>query len=339
MSRPFSRSSKNLRRALWLPAAAAGLLLAILLAVSYGAKSIPLPEVWAAIFRFDADDEAHQIIRNLRLPRALGAAVTGMAFGAAGALMQGVTRNPLADTGILGVNAGAAFVVALAFAFLPGLSYFNLILLSFTGAALATLFIVMLGSATPGGLSSLKLTIAGAVAAALLHSFSTGVAIYYGLSQDLAFWYAGGVAGVRWSHLKLLAPIVIVTLAWSVSMGRSITFLSLGDESAVNLGVRAGRIRVLAMTAAVLLAGSSVSVAGAVGFVGLVAPHVARRLVSVDYRLIIPMSALLGGTLLELADIASRMVSPPREFAIGAMVALVGVPFFLYLARKEGRSL
>ncbi|ANS77354.1 ferrichrome ABC transporter permease [Paenibacillus yonginensis] len=322
-----------------MPAAAAGLLLAILLAVSYGAKSIPLPEVWAAIFRFDADDEAHQIIRNLRLPRALGAAVTGMAFGAAGALMQGVTRNPLADTGILGVNAGAAFVVALAFAFLPGLSYFNLILLSFTGAALATLFIVMLGSATPGGLSSLKLTIAGAVAAALLHSFSTGVAIYYGLSQDLAFWYAGGVAGVRWSHLKLLAPIVIVTLAWSVSMGRSITFLSLGDESAVNLGVRAGRIRVLAMTAAVLLAGSSVSVAGAVGFVGLVAPHVARRLVSVDYRLIIPMSALLGGTLLELADIASRMVSPPREFAIGAMVALVGVPFFLYLARKEGRSL
>ncbi|GGA33130.1 FecCD family ABC transporter permease [Paenibacillus physcomitrellae] len=339
MSRPLNRSSKNLRRALWLPAAAAGLLLAILLAVSYGAKSIPLPEVWAAIFRFDADDEAHQIIRNLRLPRALGAAVTGMAFGAAGALMQGVTRNPLADTGILGVNAGAAFVVALAFAFLPSLSYFSLILLSFAGAALATLFIVMLGSATPGGLSSLKLTIAGAVAAALLHSFSTGVAIYYGLSQDLAFWYAGGVAGVRWSHLKLLAPIVIVTLAWSVSMGRSITFLSLGDESAVNLGVHAGRIRVLAMTAAVLLAGSSVSVAGAVGFVGLVAPHVARRLVSVDYRLVIPMSALLGGTLLELADIASRMVSPPREFAIGAMVALVGVPFFLYLARKEGRSL
>ncbi|WP_138495669.1 FecCD family ABC transporter permease [Paenibacillus pinistramenti] len=315
------------------------LLLSLFLAVSYGAKSLFLPEVWSAIFQFNSAEEAHQIVRNLRLPRALGAAFTGMAFGAAGALMQGVTRNPLADTGVLGINAGAAFVVALAFAFLPGLSYLNLILLSFAGAGLAALFIVLLGSATPGGMSSLKLTVAGAVAAALLHSLSTGVAIYYGLSQDLAYWYAGGVAGVRWAHLKLLVPIVVVTIVWAASMGRSVTFLSLGDESAVNLGVRAVRVRVLAMIAAVLLAGTSVSVVGAVGFIGLVVPHVARRVVGVDYRLIIPMSALLGGVLLEFADIASRMVSPPREFAIGSMVALVGVPFFLYLARKEGRSL
>lgn len=335
---PFQWNMR-LVRSLWLAGAAAALLLSLFAAISYGAKSLMPHEVWSAIFQYDSARTDHQIVHNIRLPRALGAAVTGMAFGAAGALMQGATRNPLADTGILGVNAGAALVVAAAFAFLPGVSYFHLILMSFAGAGLSTLLIVLIGAATPGGLSSLKLTVAGAVVAALLHSLSTGIAIYYGLSQDLAFWYAGGVAGVRWEHLRLLTPIVVATLVWATSMGRSITFLSLGDESAVNLGINARLIRALGMTAAVLLAGASVSVAGAVGFVGLVSPHIARRLTGVDYRLVIPMSALLGGTLLELADLASRMVDPPREFAIGAMVSLVGVPFFLYLARREGRNL
>ncbi|UQZ81432.1 Iron-uptake system permease protein FeuB [Paenibacillus konkukensis] len=298
-----------------------------------------LGTVWSAVFHYNPDLTTDQIIHELRLPRVLGAVVTGMAFAAAGALMQGVTRNPLADTGILGVNAGAAFVVALSFAFLPGLSYMNLILLSFAGAALSTIFIVMLGSATQGGLTSLRLTIAGAVVAAILHSLSTGIAIYYELSQDLAFWYAGGVAGVKWEHLKLLAPIVLLTLLWAASMGRSITFLSLGEESAASLGANVRRIRLLGMTAAVVLAGASVSVAGSIGFVGLVVPHIVRRLIGVDYRFVIPLSAILGGVLLVWADFASRMVQPPREFAIGAMVALVGVPFFLYLARKEGREL
>ncbi|KAE9133829.1 Iron(3+)-hydroxamate import system permease protein [Phytophthora fragariae] len=320
-------------------AAAALLLLSMFLAVSYGAKEMTIATVWAAVFHYDSTVTAHQIIHEFRLPRVLGAAFTGMAFAVAGALMQGVTRNPMADSGILGVNAGAAFVVALSFAFLPGMSYSMLMLFSFAGAALTTLFIMVLGSAAKGGLTSLRLTIAGAVVAAMLHSLSTGVALYFDLSQDLAFWYAGGVAGITWSHLKVLVPVILLTLVWSVSMGRSITFLSLGEESAVSLGIHTGKIRLLGMTAAVILAGSSVSAAGSIGFVGLVIPHISRRLIGVDYRLTIPLSALLGAILLLWADFASRMVNPPREFAIGAMVALVGVPFFLYLARKERRDL
>ncbi|MNJ56435.1 Iron-uptake system permease protein FeuB [compost metagenome] len=253
--------------------------------------------------------------------------------------MQGVTRNPLADSGILGVNAGSAFVVALSFAILPGLAYSSLILLSFAGAAMTTLFIVLLGSSTPGGLNALKLTIAGAVVAAILHSLSSGIAIYFELSQDLAFWYAGGVAGVNWEQLRVLAPVVFTTILLAGIMGRSISFLSLGDESAVNLGINVGRVRLLSMTAVVILAGSAVSVAGSISFVGLVIPHIARRLIGVDYRILIPFSAILGAILLVWADFAARMVNPPRELAIGTMVALVGVPFFLYLARKERRSI
>ncbi|MDF9839469.1 MULTISPECIES: iron ABC transporter permease [unclassified Paenibacillus] len=324
---------------LWFIAAAAGLAVSIFLAVSFGAKELTLQTVWAAVFHYDTTLTPHQIVHDLRLPRVLGAVVTGMAFAVAGTVMQGVTRNPLADSGILGVNAGSAFAVALCFAIVPGMSYWGLILFSFAGAALATVFIVLLGASTPGGLTSLRLTIAGAVVAAILHSLSTGIAIYFDLSQDLAFWYAGGVAGVSWEHLQILTPVVIATVLWATVMGRPITFMSLGEETAVNLGVHTNRIRILGLTAAVILAGSSVAVAGSIPFVGLVVPHIARRLLGVDYRIIIPFSALLGAILLVWADFASRMVNPPQEFAIGAMVAMVGVPFFLYIARKEGRDL
>nr|WP_284446296.1 iron ABC transporter permease [Paenibacillus hunanensis] len=333
------RYNRTLKLTGWFVAATAGLLLSVFFAVSYGAKELTLPAVWSAVFHYDAASTADQIIYNLRLPRVLGAVLTGMAFAVAGAIMQGVTRNPMADTGILGINAGSSLVVALSFAFLPALSYTGLMALSFVGAALATLLIVVLGAATPGGPSSMKLTVAGAIIAAMLHSLSTGVALYYDLSQDLAFWYAGGVGGIGWNQLKLLAPIILLTILWTITLGRPITFLSLGEESAVNLGVRVRLIKVLAMTAVVMLAGVSVSAAGAISFIGLVVPHMARRLIGVDYRVVIPFSALLGAILLVWADLASRMVQPPREFAIGAMVAIVGVPFFLVLARREGREL
>jgi iron complex transport system permease protein len=324
---------------LWFIAAIMGLLFTIFMAISFGAKGMTLTTVWKAVFQYDPLLTTHQIVYELRLPRVLGATVTGMAFAVAGAIMQGIMRNPLADSGILGVNAGSAFAVCLCFAFLPGLSYWGIIIFSFLGAALTTSFIVLLGSSTRGGLTSLRLTIGGAVIAAILHSLSTGVAIYFGLSQDLAFWYAGGVAGVNWEHLRILTPIVLITIIWAISMGRPITFMSLGEETAVNLGIHTGRIRILGLIAAVILSGSSVAVAGSIGFIGLVVPHIARRILGVDYRLLIPFSALLGAILLVWADFASRMVHPPQEFAIGAMVAMVGVPFFLYLARKERRDL
>lgn len=333
------KSYSRLGTYLWFIAAAISLLISMFLAVSYGAKDISLQSVWAAVFQYDSSLTAHQIIHELRLPRVLGAVVTGMAFSVAGAIMQGVTRNPLADSGILGVNAGAAFSVAICFAIAPGLSYWGIIFFSFIGATATTLFIIVLGSSTPGQLTSLRLTVAGAVVAAILHSLSTGIAIYFDLSQDLAFWYAGGVAGVNWEHLRVITPIVLLAIFWAVMIGRPITFMSLGEETAVNLGVNTGRIRIVGLFIAVILAGSSVAVAGAISFVGLVVPHIARRLLGPDYRVLIPFSALLGAVLLVWADFASRMVNPPQEFAIGAMVALVGVPFFLYLARKEGREL
>lgn len=309
------------------------------LAISFGAKELTLHTVWEAVVHYDPSLTSHQIVHSLRLPRVIGAAVIGAAFAVAGALMQGVTRNPLADTGILGINGGAVLVVAISFAFFPNLPYSVLMALSFAGSLLGTLFIFLLGAATPGGLTPIRLTVAGAVVASLLSSLSSGVAIYYDLSQDLAFWYAGGVAGIKWSHLQLLVPVILLTIGAAMSMARSVSLLSLGDDVALNLGVKIKRVRTIAMILAVVLAGVSVSVAGSIGFIGLVIPHIARKVVGVNYKVIIPMSALLGAVLLVVADLGARMVNPPKELSIGAMVAFVGVPFFLYLARKERRSL
>ncbi|MDQ0227910.1 FecCD family ABC transporter permease [Metabacillus niabensis] len=316
-----------------------GVITSMILAISLGAKEVTFHTVLSAIFHYNPTLTEQQIIFELRLPRVIGAAIVGAGFAVAGCLIQGVTRNPLADAGILGINAGAMFIVTLCFAFFPGIPYSLLMIFSFIGAVLSTLFIFIIGSSVPGGLTPMRLTISGAVIAALLHSLSTGIAIYFDLNQDLAFWFAGGVAGIKWDHLKVLAPVILITIIWAMIMGRSVSLISLGDDIAKNLGMNVAFIKVLSIIIAVILAGVSVSAVGSIGFIGLVIPHISRKLVGVDYKLIIPMSALLGSILLIIADLGARTINPPRELAIGILVALVGVPFFLYIARKTGSDL
>lgn len=322
------------------------LLLAILLlgcsmfmGISFGAKDLTIGSVWEAVFSYDRTLTAHQIIQEVRLPRVIAAALVGAAFAVAGALMQGVTRNPLADVGVLGINAGAMFVVAISFVLFPHLPFTILMLLAFSGALASTGFIYLLGAGTPGGLTPMKLTLAGTVVAALLHSLTSGIAIYFELSQDLAFWYAGGVAGVEWEQLRVVLPVILGVLFIVLILGRSISIIALGEEVATNLGVHIRRVRVYAIVLALLLAGVSVSAVGSIAFVGLVIPHIARKLVGVNYTYVIPMSAVLGSILLVLADLGARMADPPKELAIGVVVAIIGVPFFLYVARKERRNL
>lgn len=315
------------------------LLMAIGLSISFGAADIQLATVWTAVFQFNPDVTAHQIIREIRLPRVLGAAMVGACFAVAGALMQGLTRNPLADSGLLGLNAGAAFMLAICFAFLPGLSYMYLILYSFLGAGLGAGIVYGVGSMSRGGLTPMRLVLAGAAVSALLGALSEGVALYFRIGQDLAFWYAGGVSGTKWIHLQIMSPWIIGAMIGAVILSRSITLLGLGEEVAIGLGQRTKSIKLIGMLLVLILAGAAVSVVGAVGFVGLIVPHLTRFLVGHDYRWIIPCSIVVGGLLVVLADLAARMINPPFETPIGALIALIGVPFFLYLARKGVKEL
>ncbi len=315
------------------------LALGMALSISFGAADIKLSVVWKAIFDFNPELTPHQIIWEIRLPRILGGAMVGACFAVAGAIMQGMTRNPLADSGLLGLNAGAGFALAVCFAFFPGLPFMYIIMYSFLGAGVGVLLVYGFGAASKSGLTPLRLVLAGAAVSAMLSALSEGIALYFRIGQDLAFWTAGGVAGTKWSQLEVMFPWVLAALIAGLLISRSITLLSLGEDIAVGLGQRTGLIKLIGLIVVLILAGTAVSVVGAVGFVGLIIPHLTRKLVGVDYRWIIPCSAVMGSLLLVFADLAARMINPPYETPIGALVALIGVPFFLYLARKERRTL
>lgn len=317
----------------------AAVMLGLFFSVTFGAKDIQFLEVWRAVLHYHPDVPDEQIIHELRLPRALGCILVGSAFAVAGALMQGMTRNPLADSGLLGLNSGAGFVLALCFAFFPGLPYMYLLFYSFIGAALSSMFVFALGAAGRGGLTPTRLVLAGVTVSTLLTALSEGIGLYYHIGQDLAFFYAGAVSNIRWEHLKLMTPWIAAALIGSIALSRSITLLSLGEDVARGLGLRTRGVKFAANVIVIVLAGTAVSAVGSVSFVGLLVPHFARKLVGVDYRWIIPTSAVLGALLVELADLAARTVRPPFETPIGALIALIGVPFFLYLANTEKREL
>ncbi|HEY8477583.1 MAG TPA: iron ABC transporter permease [Chloroflexota bacterium] len=297
-----------------------------------GAADIHPVTVWTALVAFDGSAE-HLIVRTVRVPRALIAATVGAALGVAGALMQGLTRNPLASPSILGVNAGAALAVVLAIVLLKVGSLAVYVWFAFGGAACAALGVYLLASLGRGGPTPLRLTVAGAALTALLSSLTTAILV---LSQrtldEIRFWLAGSVAGRDLTLFFQVAPYLAVGLAVALLLGRQVTTLALGEDVARGLGQRTAWIKAAAAGCVVLLAGGSVAVAGPIGFVGLVVPHVVRFFVGADYRWILPYAAVLGAILLLVADVAARLVLRPLELPVGVMTALVGAPFFVYLA-------
>ena len=314
------------------------LILAMAFSITKGAAEIPLRTVWDALFHFDVENTHHLIVVDLRLPRAIASALVGAAFAVAGAVMQGVTRNPMADSGLMGLNAGAGFALSICFAFFPGMGYMRLILFAFLGAAIGAALTYGIASLRRGGTTPMRLVLAGAAVSALLAALSQGIALYFEVAQNIMFWTTGGVAGSNWAQIRIMAPWIAAALLGAVALSRSISVMSLGEDVAKGLGLSTALVKALCAAVVLMLAGASVAVVGAVSFVGLIVPHLARFLVGMDYRWIIPSSAVMGSILVVLADLGARTINPPFETPLGAVIALVGVPFFLYLARRERRA-
>lgn len=327
--------------AAWLIITGGSALLLLLMAFSItkGAAPIPLQTVREAFFNFDPQNTRHLIVVDTRLPRVAASALVGAAFAVAGSVMQGMTRNPMADSGLLGLNSGAGFALSVCFAFFPSMGYHFIILFSFFGAALGAGIVNGVAALRRGAASPVRLVLAGAAVSALLTALSQGIALYFGVAQNIMFWTVGGVAGTNWGQLKIMTPWVLGALFGAVVLSPSVSLLSLGEDVAKGLGLNTAAINALCSVVVLILAGAAVSVVGAVGFVGLMVPHLARFLVGVDYRRIIPSSAVLGAILVVLADLGTRTWNPPFETPIGAVIALVGVPFFLVLARRQRRAL
>lgn len=307
--------------------------------IATGVADISLRTVWQALTAFDPANDHHVIITQLRLPRALAGALVGAAFAVAGALMQGMTRNPIADTGLLGINAGSGFALVLVFAFLPSLPFGYVIFFSFVGAGLGAGLVYGIAFMSRGGMSPLRLVLAGAVVGSLITGVSQALSLLFQINYDLAFWSAGGISTADWFQVTVMMPWILCGLVVAMLISRSVTVLSLGEEVAAGLGQRTKLVKGVGTAVVMVLAGASVSTVGGVGFVGLMVPHIVRYLVGVDYRWILPCSAVLGGVLVLFADIGAKLIAIPYETPLGAIIAVLGVPFFLYLARRERREL
>lgn len=323
-------------RALLLPGLLLGLVLlfvCVLWSITLGAADIAPRTVYDAISTPDGTFQ-HLVIQTIRLPRVLSGIVVGAALAVAGALMQGLTRNPLADSGLLGINSGAALAVVLAVVLRGNLPLSEYALFGFLGAGLAAVIVYALGSMGRGGATPLKLTLAGVILTAFISAFTTAILIGDAETLDrIRFWTAGSLSGRDMALLSQTAPWIFVGLVGAILISRQITTISLGDDVAKGLGQNTGFIRGIAALFIVLLAGSSVALAGPIGFVGLIVPHVVRFIVGVDYRWIIPYAAVMGALLVTVGDVGARIVIRPQELPVGVIMALLGAPFFIWLAR------
>ncbi len=312
------------------------ILLTMFLAIRYGTKPIDRETIQAAFFHFDPTNVNHQIIINSRLPRVIGALLIGAALAVSGALMQGIIRNHLASPGLMGVMDGSALAITLCMLLIPDASVLERMFFSFFGSVLGGVLVFGLGSLLPNGLSPVRLAILGATTGTLLSGISSALATYYQIAQDISFWYNARLHQLNPEHLQLAALFIAGGFVIALLVSGTITVLTLGEEVAIGLGQRVAWIKGIAAIAVMLLTGVSVALVGKIGFVGLIIPHITRYLVGVDYKWVIPCAGVLGGIFLAGADLGSRFLNYPFETPVGVITALIGVPFFLYLARTRG---
>ncbi|MDU0348393.1 iron ABC transporter permease [Actinomyces sp. MRS3W] len=308
------------------------LALAVVCSIAFGARIVGLGEILDGLAGRGEGLGAVAVAE--RVPRTATALVAGAALGTSGALMQAVTRNPIADPGILGINTGAslAIVSAIAFAHISSLAQY--LWIAMAGAAATAAFVYAIGSLGPGGTTPVKLALAGVATSAALSSLISAIMLprAEGLT-DYRFWQVGSIGRGTWASLATIAPFLAVAAVLAVAVVRPLNSLALGEEMAVGLGVKVGRTRLLASAAGVIACATTTALVGPIGFVGLMVPHAVRMLVGPDHRWLLPLSALGGAALLTFADVLGRVVARPSEVSVGVVTAFVGAPVLIAIAR------
>ena len=308
---------------------------AILLSLLVGARSVPLSSLWEAITAFDLTLADHAVLQS-RLQRTAAGIAVGASLAVGGAAMQGMTRNPLADPGILGLNAGAAAAVALGVYLLSISQVVEFMVLALAGAGIATVAVYAIAARGRDGATPVKLALAGAAITAGLSSLVHALVMLDQASLDrMRFWQVGTLGARSLVDVALVGVFMLVGLVIVLVMTGTLNALALGDDAAVGLGVQVGPARLRLGAAVILLCGAAVALAGPIGFLGLVVPHAVRLLVGGDYRRVVPLCLLGGPVLILVADVIGRVIAPPAEVQVGVMTALVGVPVFITLIRTR----
>jgi iron complex transport system permease protein len=314
----------------------AAVLLVAFFSVTVGARPITLEAVWSALTAYDSQATDHRIIWDLRLPRTVIGLAVGAALGLSGAVLQGATRNPLADPSILGIHSGAAVFVVLGVAVF-GITQLSLyVWLAFIGAGVAMLIVYAVASLGREGATPIKLALAGAAMTAAMQSVTSAILLTSPRTLDeIRFWQVGSLAGRDMEIFVQVAPFLAIGAILALASGRLLDGLSMGEDVARSLGQNVGRSRAIAGLAAVILAGAATAAAGPIAFVGLTVPHVARAITGPNYRWILPYSMLLAPILLLGADVIGRIIAPPGEVQVGIVTAFLGAPVFIALVRRR----
>ncbi|MHC1683166.1 MAG: FecCD family ABC transporter permease [Clostridiaceae bacterium] len=310
------------------------LMIGLFLAISLGATHIGFSEIYISIFNYSEKLEL-MLIRDVRIPRALCVLLAGGILGVTGAMMQGVTRNPIAEPSLLGISQGATLVVAIFYAVGISINTTNVMIASLIGAIFSGIIVIGFISRKANNSSITKILLAGTAMSTFFISLTTIVGLLSNKSQFIAFWVAGGFRNATWSDFMLVAVVGIIGLIIAIMLSKKINVLSLGDDVAISLGQNPGRIRLITLLVIIPMSAAAVTVGKNIGFVGLIVPQIVRKILGEDYRKNIPCSFLLGAVILTYSDIAARMVYSPYETPIGIFTALIGVPFFIAVARKE----
>ncbi|MFJ3122992.1 FecCD family ABC transporter permease [Streptomyces sp. NPDC086993] len=323
------------RRALATAAAVAALLVAVLLSLAVGARSIPPSEVFDVLLHGGHSDNA-EVIRNMRVPRTLIGLMVGAALAIAGTVLQGITRNPIADPGILGISQGASVGVVLAIAFAGVHSLTGYVWFGFAGAAIASVAVYAIASSGRGGATPVKLALGGAAINALLVSVVSAVLTTKASALDeFRFWQVGSLGGREAVVAGQIWPFLLVGVVLVLFVARGLDALALGEDVAKGLGQNIATVRIVGGIGATVLTGVGVAAAGPIAFIGLAVPHIARAVVGSDHRWVLPMAALIGPVMLLVSDVIGRIVFPPSEVPAGVMTALIGVPFLVALVRRK----
>jgi len=311
--------------------------LAFGLSMILGQVQTPIITLVEAFTNYNPSSTEHIIITTTRISRSSIAILIGASLAVAGALMQALTRNPLASPSIFGINSGALFFVVFATVFFSINSLGHLMWIAFLGGAIAAVMVFFLGSLGKDSLSPIKIVLAGAAITAFFSSFTQGLLVLDEQSlEGVLFWLGGSVSGRSLDMLLPILPFMIGAGVVALFLGNSVNILTSGEDIAKGLGQQVLLVKILMGIVIILLAGGSVAVGGSIGFIGLIVPHLVRSFVGIDYRWIIPYCAVYGGILLLLADVVARLVIIPEEMPIGVMTAIIGVPFFIYMARRGG---
>jgi iron complex transport system permease protein len=330
-----TRRVSAVRRLVGITGLSCLLVLALVTSVAVGSKPIAFATVIDALLNFDPSVNDHLIVRDLRLPRTLVGILAGAALAVSGSLMQAVTRNPLADPGLLGVSSGASFAVVIGIWAFSLSSVMSLVWFAFIGAAITSVVVYALGSLGRGGATPVRLALAGAALSALLGSFTGAVTLLDRAPLDqFRFWAVGSIAGRDTSVAGQVWPFIAAGLLVAIGAARQLNALALGEDAARALGTKVGLTRTASVVGVTLLCGAAVAACGPIGFVGLVVPHMVRVWFGPDQRWIIPASALAGPVLLLFCDVVGRIIARPGEVQVGIMTAALGGPAFVLLVRR-----